>query len=458
MVKVPRDGDTLNRGQNLFFTTDIEGAIHKADTILVSVNTPTKRHGIGAGSASDISWLEQAVRMIAKVSTSDKIIVEKSTVPCRTADFIRDILATNGRRGVRFSVLSNPEFLSEGTAIKDLLFPDRVLIGSLPDGCEAAAALANMYAEWVPRSRIMTMNLWSSELAKVAANALLAQRISSINALSAVCEAVGARIDEVALAVGEDRRIGRHMLKSSVGFGGSCFKKDVLSLVYMSEYLNLPEVAAYWKAIIRINEWQKERFAKHIIRTLYGTVKGKRIAILGFAYKKNTGDTRESPAISVVATLLDESADLRIYDPRVKEARIWADLDDIQRTVEAKKHVTVCRDAYDACKDAHAVIILTEWDEFSGDLVEDDILSSRFTASVPPVSGMELESGKAYPSSDCTQHRKLCSLNARLDWTQIAKLMVKPMFVFDGRNVVNARKLENLGFRVYCVGDGRDMR
>ncbi|KAB8337304.1 hypothetical protein FH972_021605 [Carpinus fangiana] len=309
-VTVPRDGIKGSREPNLFFTTDVDKAIADADIIFLSVNTPTKVAGQGAGLALDIGYLEAATRTIARCATSDKIIVEKSTVPCRTAESLRDILAANGKPGVRFDVLSNPEFLAEGTTISDLLYPDRILIGSLMDvhGQRAAAALASVYAAWVPRARIITMNLWSSELSKISANALLAQRISSINALSAVCEATGANVSEIAYAVGLDKRIGPHMLKSSVGFGGSCFKKDVLGLVYLSESLHLPEVAAYWKAVVDINEWQKDRFTRRVISSLYNTLMNKRIAVFGFAYKKNTGDTRESAAISVVNHLVAERA------------------------------------------------------------------------------------------------------------------------------------------------------
>jgi len=315
-------------------------------------------------------YVEAAARMIAEVAEDDKIVVEKSTVPCRMAEDIRKVLAAIGRPGVNFDILSNPEFLAEGTAIKDLLEPDRVLIGSLitSRGLQAAAALADVYGRWVPHERIITMNLWSSEMAKLSANALLAQRISSINALSAVCEATGADVDEVSYACGLDSRIGSRMLKSSLGFGGSCYKKDVLSLVYIAETHNLPEVAAYWKGVVDINEYQKDRFIKRIVKCLFSTLTNKKVAILGYAYKKNTGDTRESAAISIVNHLIRENAEVSIYDPKVEESQVWRSLEennDKDAFELTKSRVTVCRTSYEACEDADAVVIATEWDEFS---------------------------------------------------------------------------------------------
>lgn len=361
LTKPARDGSE-GREANLHFTTDVEAAIAAADLVFVSVNTPTKLQGRGAGSASDLGYIEAATRMSAKASTSDKVIVEKSTVPVATAKAMRDILTANARPGVHFDVLSNPEFLAEGTAITYSLFPDRVLIGSFPrdeSGMGSMEAVVDLYANWVPRERSITMSLWSSELAKLAANAFLAQRISSINSLSAICEAAGADIDEVAFACGLDKRIGPHMLKSSVGFGGSCFKKDVLNLAYLADTMNLPEVGAYWKSVVEINEWQKDRFVQRIINSLYGTLSNKRMAIFGFAHKKKTGDTRESAAISITNTLISERANIAIYDPQVREEQIWRDLGQ-----GAEKNVTVAKDSYEACRGAHAVVILTEWDEF----------------------------------------------------------------------------------------------
>jgi UDPglucose 6-dehydrogenase len=362
------------------------------------------------------------------VATTDKIVVEKSTVPVRTAESMREILKAIGRPGVHFEVLSNPEFLAEGTAIRDLLTPDRILIGSLLNehGMQAAAALAEVYAGWVPRERIITMNLWSSELAKLAANALLAQRISSINALSAVCEATGADIDEIAFAVGTDSRIGPKMLKASVGFGGSCFKKDVLSLAYISETLHLPEVAAYWRSVVDINEYQKDRFTKRIIRCLYNTLNNKKVAVLGFSYKKDTGDTRESAAISIIDALVAEGAKISIYDPQVKEEQIWQDIASSRGARgDARQYVSVHKDVYAACDAAHAIIILTEWDEFSN------------KAIVPAKNGA---AANGEPKRE------------RMDWARVAKTMDRPSFVFDGRNIVDAEALEQLGYRVECIG------
>ncbi|CAG8495981.1 7935_t:CDS:2 [Funneliformis caledonium] len=316
------------RGKNLFFTTQVEQAVIEADLIFVSVNTPTKKSGLGAGFAADLAYVESATRQIANVAKSSKIVVEKSTVPCRTAESMRTILEANSNENIRFDILSNPEFLAEGTAITDLLSPDRVLIGGLqtPEGIRAQQALVEVYAHWVPTDRIITTNLWSSELSKLAANALLAQRISSINALSAICEATGADIDEVAYACGRDTRIGPKFLKASVGFGGSCFQKDILNLVYLSEQLNLPEVAAYWKQVVDLNDYQKKRFVSHIIKTLFNTITNKKIAVLGFAFKKDTGDTRESAAITLCKDFIQENAKVRIYDPKVSTEQIFFDL------------------------------------------------------------------------------------------------------------------------------------
>ncbi|KAF1986571.1 nucleotide sugar dehydrogenase [Aulographum hederae CBS 113979] len=436
IVELARDG-SADRKPNLFFSTDVDAAIAEADLVFVSVNTPTKVSGTGAGFASELSYVESAIRKIAEVATTDKIVVEKSTVPVRTADSMREILSAIGKPGVRFEVLSNPEFLAEGTAIPDLLTPDRILIGSLVNesGLSAASALANVYAGWVPRDRIITMNLWSSELAKLAANALLAQRISSINALSAICEATGADVEEIAFACGTDTRIGSKMLRASVGFGGSCFKKDILSLTYISETLHLPEVAAYWRSVVDINEYQKDRFTNRIITCLYNSLTNKKIAVLGFSYKKDTGDTRESAAISIIKNLAGERAKISIYDPKVEERQIWQDLQgygnvsSVAGAGSVKDFVTVENNVYDACADAHAIIILTEWDEFS----------NKAIAKPTAAQANKPTNGHA-------------STNPRMDWSRVADTMKRPMFVFDGRNVVDARALEELGFRVECIG------
>ncbi|CAD6565067.1 MAG: UDP-glucose 6-dehydrogenase 1 [Tremellales sp. Tagirdzhanova-0007] len=397
------------RGRNLFFSTDVDTAIAEADLIFVSVNTPTKKSGIGAGFAADLNYLQLATRRIAEVSNSSKIVVEKSTVPCRTADAMRTILEANSKPGCSFDILSNPEFLAEGTAISDLFNPDRVLIGSLQTsaGLDACAALMSVYANWVPRERILTVGLWSSELSKLAANAMLAQRISSINALSAICEATGANIDEVAYAVGKDSRMGSKFLKASVGFGGSCFQKDILNLVYLSESLHLPEVAKYWRAVVEMNEYQKSRFARKVVDTLFNTITGKKIAILGWAFKKDTGDTRESPAITIANHFLSEKARISLYDPQVSEAQIWLDLTDYGDipAEPIKPHINICKTAVEACHHAEAIVVCTEWDEFK-----------------------------------------------TLDWEAIYANCPRPAFVFDGRLMLDRKKLQSIGFRVQTIG------
>jgi UDPglucose 6-dehydrogenase len=400
------------RGRNLFFSTDVDKGIREADLIFVSVNTPTKKSGVGAGFAADLNYVELATRRIAAIATSNKIVVEKSTVPCRTAESMRTILEANSKPGTRFDILSNPEFLAEGTAIDDLFSPDRVLIGSLQtqEGKDACEALASVYSNWVPRERILTVGLWSSELSKLAANAMLAQRISSINALSAICEATGANIDEVAHAVGKDTRMGPKFLRASVGFGGSCFQKDILNLVYLSESLHLPEVAAYWRQVVEMNEYQKRRFSKRVVDTLFNTITGKRIAVLGFAFKADTGDTRESASITLIRDFLSERARVAIYDPKVDEAQIWLDLQEALPTTpleQIKKSVTIYKSALEACEAAEAVVIATEWKEFR-----------------------------------------------QIDWNVVYDKMSKPAFVFDGRLLVDADSLRKIGFKVTTIGRG----
>jgi UDPglucose 6-dehydrogenase len=391
------------RGKNLFFSTDVHGGIQKADIIFVAVNTPTKTYGIGAGRAADLRYIESVARTIAEVATTPKIIVEKSTIPVKTAETIKAILAAN-TRGLKFAVLSNPEFLAEGTAVADLINPDRVLIGGerTPEGEVAIKALVDVYAHWVPRERIITTNLWSSELSKLVANAFLAQRISSINAISALCEATGADVDEVANAIGKDSRIGSKFLKASVGFGGSCFQKDILNLVYLCQQFGLPEVAAYWEHVVQVNDYQKRRFAAKIVGALFNTVADKKIAVLGFAFKKDTNDTRESAAINVVRDLLAEQAKVVVYDPKVPAQEIVADT---LGKGNSNPRLSVAKTAAEACEGAHAVAILTEWDEFK-----------------------------------------------TLDYKKIYDGMMKPAFLFDGRNIVNLDELKAIGFRVSGIG------
>ena len=396
------------RGRNLFFSTEVDKAIDEADMIFISVNTPTKTYGVGKGMAADLKYIELCARQIARVAKNDKIVVEKSTLPVRTASAIKDILEHTGN-GVNFQILSNPEFLAEGTAIEDLFAPDRVLIGgdTTPEGQKAIEALVEVYANWVPKDRILTTNVWSSELSKLTANAFLAQRVSSINALSELCEQTGADVNEVAKAIGLDSRIGPKFLKASVGFGGSCFQKDILNLVYIAKSYGLNEVADYWEQVVIMNDHQKRRFAKNIIKTLYNTVSGKKIAFLGWAFKKDTNDTRESAAIYVADDLLSEQATVAVFDPKVEEDQIQFDLNYLEtRSEDAnKKGVQVVDNAYAACKDAHAIAVLTEWDEF-----------------------------KTY------------------DWQKIYDNMLKPAFIFDGRNILNKDELEKIGFIYQGIG------
>ncbi|MEP6930874.1 MAG: UDP-glucose 6-dehydrogenase [Flavobacterium sp.] len=396
------------RGRNLFFSTDVEKAIIESEMIFISVNTPTKTYGKGKGMAADLKYIELCARQIAKVSTSDKIVVEKSTLPVRTAQAIKDILDHTGN-GVKYQILSNPEFLAEGTAVQDLLKPDRVLIGGeeSAEGKEAMQALVDIYASWIPVERILTTNVWSSELSKLTANAFLAQRVSSINAISELCEVTGADVDEVASAIGMDSRIGSKFLKASVGFGGSCFQKDILNLVYISKSYGLNEVADYWEQVIIMNDHQKQRFAENIVSKLYNTVSSKKITFLGWAFKKDTNDTRESAAIYVADDLINEQAKISVYDPKVSRNKMLADLNYLEsRSVEENNNaVLTFNNPYDACKGSHAISILTEWDEFV-----------------------------AY------------------DWQRIYDSMHKPAFLFDGRNILNAKELESIGFVYKGIG------
>ena len=367
-----------SRGKNLFFSTDVDAAIDAADIVFISVNTPTKTYGYGAGSASDLR-------------------------PVRTADVIKQILSSTG---MEFQVLSNPEFLAEGTAVRDLEFPDRVLIGgdeTTAEGKAAIDALASIYMRWVPADKIIKTNLWSSELSKLTANAFLAQRISSINAISALCEATGADVEQVARAVGSDSRIGSKFLNSSIGYGGSCFQKDLLNLIYLCEHFNLPEVARYWRGVVEINAYQKRRFAEGVINSLYRNICGKRLAIFGFAFKEDTNDTRESPAIDICKLFLNERANLAIYDPKVSKKQILADLN----VEEGDPRIEFCRTPYEAAEKAHAIVLLTHWEEFK-----------------------------------------------KLDYKRIKSAMTTPAWIFDGRNCLDHRLLSELGFLLRGIGKG----
>ena len=387
------------RGKNLFFSTAVAQAIAQADIIFVSVNTPTKTFGEGAGKAADLQYWEKTAREIVKASTTDKIIIEKSTLPVRTADALERILNAN-EKGIHFEVLSNPEFLAEGTAIADLLNPDRVLIGSheTPRGLAARKQIVDIYANWVPRANILQSNIWSAELSKLTANAFLAQRISSINSLSALCEKTEANVSEVAHAIGMDKRIGSKFLNASVGFGGSCFKKDILNLVYICQHYGLHEVAAYWEQVITMNEYQERRFVQNMLANMFNTVAGKRIALFGFAFKADTGDTRESPAIYIARKLVEERAQVIITDPQaINNAR--TDL------AAESANLQFAADPYTAAKGAHAVAILTEWKEYK-----------------------------------------------TLDYKKIFAAMEKPAFIFDGRNILDHERLFTIGFNVFPIG------
>ena len=356
------------RGRNLFFSDDISGNIDKAEMIFMAVNTPTKTEGEGAGMAADLRYIEACARDIAKHSKSDKIVIEKSTLPVRTAEKIKEILEENSSN-IHFEILSNPEFLAEGTAIQDLFKSDRVLIGGdeTEFGQKAVAALVDIYANWIPKEKILTTNVWSSELAKLASNAMLAQRISSINSLSALCEKTGANIDELSKAIGMDHRIGPHFLKASVGFGGSCFQKDILNLVYLCKYYGLDEVAEYWHQVVKINDYQKDRFAQKIIDYFGGDLTGKRVAILGWAFKANTNDSRESAAIYIAEKLYKAGAILEIFDPMVSEESIFRDIDfywEASKIEDLTSRISVLDSISTLDLSIDAAAILTEWEVF----------------------------------------------------------------------------------------------
>lgn len=385
------------RGKNLFFSTDIEGAVKECDIIFVGVNTPTKMFGKGAGRASDLQYWEATAREIKRFANGDKIIVEKSTLPVRTAAAMEAIL--NDHAEYEFTVLSNPEFLAEGTAIRDLIEPDRVLVGGpqTESGFAAINEVVDIYAAWVAREKILTTNVWSAELTKLAANAFLAQRVSSINAIAGLCEATGADVDEVAKVVGADSRIGPKFLKAGPGFGGSCFKKDVLNLVYLCESFGLHTAAEYWMGVIKMNDHQQERIVSRLFKEMFNTLANKKIALLGFAFKADTGDTRETPAGTVARLLADEHVRITISDPKAlgNAKKDLADLDGIVYE----------EDEYKAVADADAVVVMTDW--------------------------------RHYPA---------------LDWQRIYDSMRKPALVFDTRNCLDRGKLKDIGFKVLNIG------
>ncbi len=404
------------RNKNLYFSTQVEKAISNADMVFISVNTPTKSKGLGAGQASDLKWVEASARQVAKHAKGHTIVVEKSTLPVRTAEVIQSILEAAEQPNSEFQknsfvVLSNPEFLSEGSAIRDLEYPDRVLIGG--EDQSAIEALTEIYKNWVPRHKILCTNIWSSELSKLTANAFLAQRISSINSVSALCEVTGANVNEVAKAIGSDSRIGEKFLNSGPGFGGSCFKKDILNLVYLCKYFGIPEVAEYWQNVVRLNDWQQQRIAQIVIRKLFGTVNGKRISILGFSFKANTNDTRESPAINIAKSLLEEGANLSIYDPKVTADQIELALQSTRKDSSKKSNDVnegfweFSKNISESFQGTDAAIILTEWDEFRS-----------------------------------------------LNWQHLSISMRKPAWIFDTRSVVDPVEIKSTGLKLWRIGDG----
>ena len=400
------------RNKNLFFTENMEDSIKNADIIFISVNTPIKKTGLGAGFASDLKWVEKCSRQIGEMATGHTIVVEKSTLPVRTAKVIKEILFSSALNNKKtFSILSNPEFLAEGTAVNDLVNPDRVLIGG--EDKNAIEVLSKIYRNWVPSQKILTTNLWSSELSKLVANAFLAQRVSSINSISALCEATGANVKEVSNAVGLDKRIGNKFLNSGPGFGGSCFKKDILNLVYLCRFFNLDEVADFWYQIVLINDWQQKRIYEVIVRKLFGNVSGKVITILGFAFKSNTNDTRESPAIKIANYLLVEGANLRIHDPKVSYEQISIDLKGFQeyKGDESIGSWQQCLKISDAVRDSDAIVLATEWEEYN-----------------------------------------------KLDWGEISSLMKTPGWVFDTRKTLNGKEIKNNGLKYWGLGEGDEKK
>ena len=406
------------RGINLHFSNLVHEKIKVADMVFISVNTPTKNKGLGAGKASDLKWVEECARQVAHYAQGHTIVVEKSTLPVRTAETIKSILKSSldaGLKNKTFDVLSNPEFLSEGSAIQDLINPDRVLIGGEIES--AIDSLSEIYSKWVPKSKILRTNIWGSELAKLTANAFLAQRISAINSIAALCEATGADVREVSRAIGSDTRIGSKFLDSGPGFGGSCFKKDILNLVYLSEYFGLPEVANFWEGVVKLNFWHQDRISQLVVKKLFGTVSGKKISILGFAFKANTNDTRESASIKICKDLLEEGANLSIHDPKVDSEQIAKDLKlDEKKSLQVKGSIpknihegkwSFSDDIYDSIKNADAVLVLTEWEEYTN-----------------------------------------------IDWTKVSKLMRKPSWIFDARSIIDPNKIVKSGLNFWRIGDG----
>ena len=400
-----------NRGVNLFFSTNVENSISEADIIFIAVNTPIKTEGLGAGEASDLTWIEACARDIGKYAKNHTIVVEKSTIPVKTAQIVNQILNIESLQknnetysNKTFSVLSNPEFLAEGTAINDLLNPDRVIIGGEDEN--AIKTLVEIYKKWVPQNKIITTNIWSSELSKLVANAFLAQRISSINSISAICEATGANVQDVSRAIGSDSRIGNKFLQSGPGFGGSCFKKDILNLIYLSKSYGLINVAQYWEQVLKINDWQQNRIYELVVKKLFGNLKGKKISFLGFSFKSNTNDTRESPAINIAKKLIQEGAILKIHDPKVNEAQIDKALNSFENNNQPIQKWQFYKDVNETFKGSSAIIILTEWNEFKD-----------------------------------------------IEWVEIIKKMIQPAWIFDTRSLINEKYVTNIGFKYWGVGN-----
>ncbi|KAK2598910.1 hypothetical protein QQS21_005652 [Conoideocrella luteorostrata] len=516
--EIPLDTGSINmdhreirvpsRTSNLSFTTDVAGGIAEADIVLIAVSTPTKGYGIGAGNATDMTAFESATTVVARNAREGAIIVEKSTVPCRTAQLVANTISMH-RPGAHFEILSNPEFLAAGTAVNDLLYPDRVLIGSAPTltGKLAAEELANVYAAWVPRERILTTNVWSSELAKLVANSMLAQRISSINSISAICEQIGADVDEVARAVGVDPRIGNKFLVAGIGFGGSCFKKDILNLVYLADSIGLPEVGEYWRQVVKMNGYARDRFTNRIVKCLNDTLKDKKVCILGYAFKKDTTDTREAPALEVIRSLLEERPrEIAVFDPCCNPLVIQNEIQFLLGPLKECSKITVYRDAYSACDDATAVIIATEFDEFRNERLPKstsveaapDKTAGRkpipkadprpFREAIPsenellalhkylvqqenkpphdPLNRFKTEPSCGRDCPDCQQEQESktnghatglrtgneYNIKERLNWEQIADSMALPRWLFDGRGIINSGDMAKLGVRVESVG------
>ena len=406
------------RGKNLHFSNSVNEKIKKSDMVFISVNTPTKKYGLGAGKASDLKWVEACARQVADNASGHTIVVEKSTLPVRTAEVIQSILDASKKdlkdsQIKTFDVLSNPEFLAEGSAINDLLYPDRVLIGG--DNLSSINALSEIYSRWVTKEKILHTNIWSSELAKLTANAFLAQRISSINAIGALCEATGADVREVSRAIGADSRIGSKFLDAGPGFGGSCFKKDILNLVYLAEYFGLNEVAKFWESVVNLNNWHQSRISKLITKKLFGTISGKKIIILGFAFKCNTNDTRESAAIQICKDLIDEGACLYIHDPKVSEGQIINDLgrkplpqnQESRNNFYEKGSWKFIKDINESFSEADAIVILTEWSEYK-----------------------------------------------KINWDLAEKRMRKPAWIFDSRSLIDPSDIKNNSFNFWRIGDG----